>query len=130
MDLFRLDMAQCMVDRDFEKTYIKLSWADSSPHGNWDFFVWRVMLVEAANIVRVHEALKTLTCTTGGSQAKNDNVYEDEDDAPTMSLTLRRQGAAANKILTDCVAARICVAIWNLYFVFVFVLFVFCLFVG
>ena len=58
-DLFRIDLAYSMMTRDlrFQECHIRFGWADGSPHGLYDFLIWKYKFVKASDLLRVSAAV-------------------------------------------------------------------------
>ena len=81
-DQFRLDMSLMLVQREltWEEPRIRMAWADSSPQGPFDWFLWRYVYVLLRDLWEATAAAVTLMITPGGVLA--DRGMEDDPDLP------------------------------------------------
>ena len=95
-DLFRVDIAYCMLIRDFhfQECCIRFGWADGSPQGLYDFLIWKYKFIKAVDLLRASDAVSDLSLTRGGSLGEAIDFY----DVGQTHLGVAVDRAAANKV--------------------------------
>ena len=95
IDQFKADVSYMLVTRDlnFQRCMLRFGWADSSPQGPHDFFMWKFRYIFADEMSVTVKAMTTLITKPGGCLG---GAIEDDCD---ISLTVLRERKEANAIL-------------------------------